>query len=159
MVDLMEQLQDRRLIDCGLVSLRYCEPNEVVIEQDDRDRYLYAVQSGMVRVYGRVELEGRCRVRPGLSELGPGSVFGEFNLFAATPRSATVVAVEPTTLLQLDGSRLEACLQRHPELGFRLLRGLYQVLVSRLRQADRRIEGLFAWGLKAHGIEQHLRQA
>jgi len=44
----------------------------------------------------------------------------------------------------------------HPELGYVVLKWLFSVLSGRLRQADRRFGSLFAWGLKAHGIDSHL---
>lgn len=159
MTELLEALGDERAIGSGLaISLR-CAANETIVRKGDSDRHLYVVESGRVRVYGRVGIEGDRHIQPGLVDLGPGAVFGEFNLFESAPRSASVVAIEDSVLLQIDGSRLDAFFQMYPDLGLVILRDLYQVLTQRLRKADERIEGLFAWGLKAHGIEQHLKEA
>ena len=37
-----------------------------------------------------------------------------------------------------------------------VLKELFRVISSRLRQTDRRVGALFAWGLKVHGIDKHL---
>lgn len=159
MIDLLEALSDPRAVESGLAKKVRCSANEYIVRKGDQDRYLYVVESGRVRVYGRVGIEGNRHIQPGLVDLGPGAVFGEFNLFEAGPRSASVVAIEDSTLLQIDGTRLDAFFQTHPDLGLVILRHLYQVLTQRLRKADEKIEGLFAWGLKAHGIERHLTEA
>ena len=47
-------------------------------------------------------------------------------------------------------------LDAHPAFGYSLLKELFHILGGRLRQTDRRLGSLFAWGLKAHGITNHL---
>jgi CRP/FNR family transcriptional regulator, cyclic AMP receptor protein len=109
-----------------------------------------------VRVTARVDIEGECRIRAGLVDLESGAVFGELNLFEAGVRSASVLAIEDCSLLRIDGEELSHFLEQNTDLGYRLLQHFFQVLNERLRKADQRIEGLFAWGLKAHDIERHL---
>lgn len=159
MTQLLEALGDARAIQSGLATALRCGTNEVIVRKGERDRHLYLIESGRVRVYARVGIDGERHIQPGLVDLGPGAVFGEFNLFESAPRSASVVAIEDSVLLQIDGSRLDTFFQMHPDLGLIVLRDLYQILIQRLRKADERIEGLFAWGLRAHGIEQHLKEA
>lgn len=159
MTHLLEALTDHRAVESGLVTSIHCSANDTIVRKGERDRHLYVVESGSVRVYGRVGIEGNRHIQPGLVDLGPGAVFGEFNLFEAAPRSASVVAIEDSVLLQIDGRRLDTFFQMYPDLGVVVLRHLYQILTQRLRKADEKIEGLFAWGLKAHGIEQHLKEA
>lgn len=154
--DLLEFFNDKRFADSGIVQRRQCAPNEKIITQGDHDRFMYVVESGQVRVNGRVDLEGSRHIQPGLVDLGPGAVFGELNLFDAGERSASVVAVDDCVLLRIDSADLTPFLDEHTDLGYQLLRHCFQVLTERLRMADKRIEGLFGWGLKAHGIERHL---
>jgi len=47
-------------------------------------------------------------------------------------------------------------MEERPALGFNALRELYGALISRLRRSNRRVESLFAWGLRAHGIDKHI---
>ena len=58
--------------------------------------------------------------------------------------------------MQFDAVALADYLYAHPAFGYSLLKELFPILGDRLRQTDRRIGSLFAWGLKAHGITNHL---
>lgn len=155
-LDLLEFFASDRFADSGIVERVCCDPNERIICQGEHDRFLYVLESGKVRVTARVGIEGERHIQPGLVDLGPGAVFGELNLFEGGTRSASVVAIEDCCLLRIDAAQLVAFLDEHPDLGYQLLRHFFLVLDERLRKADHRVEQLMAWGLKAHGIEQHL---
>lgn len=149
-------LRDPGLIEAGIARRQVYAPGASIIEQGQAERSVYLIERGRARVLERVELSDRRHIRPGLCDLGPGEVFGELSLFEAAPRSASVVAVERCEVLALESTGLVAHLDRHPEQGYLVLRELFGVLSARLRQADRRLGSLFAWGLKAHAIDRHL---
>ncbi len=155
-LDLLEFFGSERFTDSGIVERVCCAPNQRIIRQGETDRYMYVLESGRVRVSARVGIEGERHIQPGLVDLGAGAVFGELNLFEAGTRSASVVAIDDCCLLRIDATRLVVFLDEHPDLGYQLLRHFFLVLDERLRKADQRVEQLMAWGLKAHGIEQHL---
>jgi CRP/FNR family cyclic AMP-dependent transcriptional regulator len=73
-----------------------------------------------------------------LAWLGPGEFFGEMGLIDGSPRSASVVAVEPCELLTIGKSEFRRCMQEN----FQVAQKLMQILVRRLREADRSIESL-----------------
>lgn len=156
MSHIQEILGDPRLVQAGIAVRRECGAGETIIAEGSVGRSLYLIEHGSVRVLERVELEDHRHIQPGLCDLGPGEVFGELSLFEAAPRSATVVAVGGCRLLEFDAVALAEFFDRRPDLGYAVLRELFNVLTGRLRQADRRLGSLFAWGLKAHGIDRHL---
>ncbi len=135
---------------------RRFEPNEVVVREGEDDRQMYLVESGALRVSGRVELEDSRHIQPGLCDLGAGDVFGELTLFEAHPRTASVVALEPGVLVEIDCDQLSRYLDARPDVGYVLLKAIFGVLIDRLAKANQRVEQLFAWGLKVHGIDKHL---
>ena len=73
-----------------------------------------------------------------LAWLGPGEFFGEMGLIDGSPRSASVVAVEPCELLAIGKAEFQRCIQEN----FQVAQKLMQILVRRLREADRNIESL-----------------
>lgn len=157
----MEKIMERLLGDPGFPEgiawrRRTFEAGEVVVREGEPGGTLYYVESGRLRVTARVELEDRCRLRPGLQDLGPGETFGELSLFGDGKRSATVTALEPVRLIEIDGPALERHLEAHPDLGYAFLRALLRSLATRLARTDHQMEHLFAWGLRAHGLERHL---
>lgn len=156
MSDILEILRDPGLVETGVARRAIFDAGSTIIVEGAEERTLYLIEQGHARVLERVELEGRRHIQPGLCDLGPGEVFGELSLFEAVPRSASVVAVERCEVLVFDGAALVDYLDRHPARGYVVLRALFKVVNARLRQADRRLGSLFAWGLKAHGIDRHL---
>ena len=73
-----------------------------------------------------------------LAWLGPGEFFGEMGLIDGSPRSASVVAVENCELLTIGKNEFQRCMQDN----FQVAQKLMQILVRRLREADRNIESL-----------------
>lgn len=86
-----------------------------VVRQGDPGTETFVVARGLLKV---VRKEGADETV--LAELGPGAVFGEMALVSATPRSASVVAVEPAQLLVLVRDELERLAPEAPALGEQL---------------------------------------
>jgi CRP-like cAMP-binding protein len=139
----------------GLERKHFAE-NAEILKQGDTGRQLYIIESGTVRVLGRVTLNDNRQINPGVCDLTVGDIFGELTLFDQSPRSATVTAVSECALVIIDGDKLLHYLEQHPDIGFKVLRELMVSLVSRLRNTNEKILSLLAWGLKAHQVDDHL---
>lgn len=135
---------------------RRVEAGQAVFREGETGSDLYLILQGSVRVMGDVELESRSRIQPGFCDLPAGALFGELALFDREPRSATVVAVEDTELVVIDGEQLLRFFDANPEIGYNMLKEMLSVTVGRLRSTNKKLVSLFVWGLKAHRIEQHL---
>src|ERR1041384_517572 len=120
-----------------LVRERTHPRGSLILTQGDPGEALFLIRSGQVKVSVVAE-DGREVI---LSVLGPGSFFGEMALVDDEPRSAHVIAMEDTSLLQLRSS---------PELSIALLRELSR----RLRRADDTITSLML--LDVNGRVAHL---
>lgn len=130
--------------------------NHVLFQAGATGSEVYVLIKGQVRITGDVSLDDSRRIRPGVCDLQQGAVFGELALFDAGPRSATVTTLTPVTVAVIDGRRLLQFFDRHPEIGYRVLREIIQVVVDRLRHTNEKVWSLLAWGLKAHAIDRHL---
>jgi CRP/FNR family cyclic AMP-dependent transcriptional regulator len=131
-------------------------PNTTVFSEGDTGRDVFIILKGAVRVLGNVDLDDARQIRPGFGDLGEGEVFGELALFDSQPRSAAVVTVTACDLAVVDADELMHFLDSHPEVGYPLFKDLILILVKRLRAANKKIFALFAWGLKARGIDKYL---
>lgn len=149
-------LQDPRLVEAGIAERCRYEAGQAIIEEGSEERGVFLIETGCVRVLERIELEDRRHIQPGICDLAAGDVFGELSLFDEGPRLASVVAVEPCEVLAFDAISLAGYLDANPAFGYPVLKELFLILSCRLRQTDRRLGSLFAWGLKAHGIDRHL---
>ena len=82
-------------------------------------------------------LEGTAEVRKGeivLATFGPGDYFGEMALLLEdTPRTADVVATEPSSCLAITRWDLRAMISNNPDVGVRMM----GELAKRLRDTDK----------------------
>ena len=74
-------------------------------------------------------IDGQAEVRRGdrtIATLGPGEYFGELALIRETPRTATVVAKDPTTCLALSRWDFKGIVVANPSIAIRLLETVAQ---------------------------------
>ncbi|MDY6828555.1 MAG: cyclic nucleotide-binding domain-containing protein [Pseudomonadota bacterium] len=117
---------------------------------------LYVIEQGRVRVTTAVPLANERHIQPGIADLGPGEMVGELAMVDGGRHTASVITLTDTRLTEIDSAALLAFLDEHPELGYPMMKALATSLVERMRAANSKVSSLFAWGLKAHRIEQHL---
>lgn len=105
---------------------------EVLMRQGDTATCMHLVLRGRLRVVRHTE-DMRTLV---LAELGPGEGVGEIGLIDGEPRTATVVALEPTETLEIDAQAFTKLSRTFPEFYERLVR----VLSRRLRATQTALE-------------------
>jgi len=108
--------------------------NETIIGAGDPTDSLYIVISGRLKVLMSDE-QGREVI---LAILSTGEFFGEMGLLDDSPRSASVVTLEPCELLSISKTDFKRCLAENSDLSLMVMRGL----VRRLREADQKIGSL-----------------
>lgn len=104
------------------------EKESVVVGQEDPGDSLYVLTEGRVKVV----LFGTTGREVILSVFKPGEFFGEMSLLDNQPRSANVIAVEPSKMLVLDRASFAKHLQAHPKTALNVL----AEMSKRLRRAD-----------------------
>ena len=107
--------------------------NTILFSEGDKTDSLYIIRSGKVKVT-ITDQDGKEII---LSMLGPGEYFGEMSFLDSEPRSATVMTREATELLIVSKNDLMDIFSSNP-IAFNLLKGL----LNRLREANKKIEGL-----------------
>jgi len=128
-VALMTAIADpgvRALAQLGRV--RPYPKSAVIIQEGDIADTVYIVLAGRVRVYSSAQ-DGRDVV---LDVLGPGEIIGEMVL-DGSPRSASVMTMEPTTMAVLDAAVLRERLRSDVDLAMLLV----TELLGRLRRTTR----------------------
>ncbi len=110
---------------------RSFETGQVVFREGDRSDTCYVVHFGRARA---VHDHGDGRTIT-LATFGPGDIFGELALFEDERRSATVEALEPTSVLAVLGPDMRRLMAEHPQIAMRLL----IALARRLRESNARL--------------------
>ena len=117
--DLIEQI-----LDSG--QTLEVESGQFLFHQGDTDNSLYIVLSGRFRALAKQE-DGMLHA---LGDIGEGEPIGEFALFMAEPRSASVVAIRKSIVLELKESQYLAIVAKHPLFSSKLAR----FIVNRLKR-------------------------
>ncbi len=106
-------------------------PGELIVEEGRTGNGLYAIISGNVEAIKALGTEQERTV----NRLGPGEVFGEMALLGEWPRTATVRAIDEVECMGIDRWVFLTQLERHPQMGIKLL----QILAQKLRDSDARL--------------------
>jgi len=124
-----EALTTRQLVDlAGVVKEERHEPGACLAREGGFDDCLYLLVEGVVSVTNRGTF---------LTELGPGSFFGEVAVFEGGARSATVTATSRVLALRLERADLMERMEELPGLAI----GICQALSRRVRQLTDRLQG------------------
>lgn len=103
----------------------------------------FIIRRGEMKAEMYVLLNGRVEVRRSDGELirtlGRGDVLGEMGLVRARPRSADVIAADPSEYLVLDDAFLGRLQRRHPRIAAKVFFNLTRILSDRLEAATDRL--------------------
>jgi len=126
-VPLFAGLPPRHLKRVGDLTeeVRFMEGATVVRQGDAGDTF-FVILEGEAKVAGP---SGRV-----VNRLRPGEYFGEISLLDGGPRTASVVAETPLTMLALSRASLLRLVQREPAVGVRLL-GHVAMMLRRLERS------------------------
>lgn len=107
------------------------EPGQAVFREGDASDTCYVVRDGHLRAV-RSHGDGRTIT---LATFGPGDIFGELAMFEDERRSATVEAIEPTSVVGVLGPDMRRLMGEHPAIAARLV----VALGRRLREMNERL--------------------
>jgi CRP/FNR family cyclic AMP-dependent transcriptional regulator len=133
-VDLFAPLQQETLRTIATSGVVRAFPKQtVLIHEGDVGDALYIILSGRVKVYASNEA-GREVV---INFHGPGEYVGEMSL-DGSPRSASVITVEPTTCAIVNRAQFRDFLAANPDFAQHLIR----TLIHRARSATENVKSL-----------------
>jgi CRP-like cAMP-binding protein len=110
---------------------RQFEPGQAVFHEGDASDTCYVVRTGQARAI-RSHPDGRTIT---LATFAPGDFFGELAMFEDERRSATVEAIEPTSVVAVLGPDMRRLMAEHPQISTRLVIALGR----RLRETNERL--------------------
>jgi hypothetical protein len=92
--------------------VRTFSPAEVIVREGEPGMSLFLIENGTVEVH-TTDPAGR---RVVLAELGPGDFFGEVAVLTGRPRTATILAKEPVTVIEITRADIDRVARDHPEV-------------------------------------------
>jgi CRP-like cAMP-binding protein len=128
---------DERLLTSLLTYLEVIKvpPAGKVVNKGDQGDALFMLLEGEVRA--RVIIDGR---ESTLATMGVGECFGELALVDQGPRSADVIANQPSVLVKMTAAGLKKMFSEAPALAAPFMFALTRVLAQRVRVLSKRYE-------------------
>jgi CRP/FNR family transcriptional regulator len=116
---------------CEVAVPREFGPGQIVFREGDSSDTCYVVRSGQARALS-THGDGRTIT---LATFGPGDFFGELAMFEDERRSATVEAIDATSVVGVLGGDMRRLMAQHNEIAIRLVIALGR----RLRETNERL--------------------
>lgn len=128
---------DERLLASLLTYLEVVKvpPSGAVVTKGEQGDTLFMVLEGELRA--RVFIDGR---ESTLSTMGVGECFGELSIVDHGPRSADVVANQPSVLVKMSAAGLKKMFTEAPALAAPFMFALTRVFAQRVRVLSKRYE-------------------
>ncbi len=134
-VPLFQRLKtDQALILLKASERRSVDARETLCKYGEPSLEMFILLSG--------ELSVRTREGVQIAKIAPIAPMGEMGIFTEEPRSATVTALQPSTLLVLTKAQIDMIMRRNPEIEIAISRNLIEILSERLRNANQEIAHL-----------------
>lgn len=125
----MQGLSEYQLSELtALAKIKDFDGGQMIVRQFAEDNDLLVVVEGAVRI---TAFSGEL-----IAEAGPGAVIGEVSLVDDKPRSATVTACGPTTVVAISNEDLTNYINDDPLAGKIILLNISRILCTRLRAAN-----------------------
>lgn len=140
-IPLFADLSDEECVDIvRTFATEKVEAGKDLCRENDPGEAMYVVEKGTLRVHKKT-LQG---LDQEIARLGPGAIVGEMSLLDGQPRSATVSAVEASTLYRIDRAAFTTLRANLRPAAFKVIRTLARTLCGRLREINGSIEEFWA---------------
>jgi diguanylate cyclase (GGDEF)-like protein len=106
---------------------RECQPGEIILPEGEHSEMFYLIRAGQA-----VVIKGDLENPTIIGFRGIGDAIGEMGLLENMPRSATVIAITPVSLLGLGRETFHKFLAQNPTFGLNLM----SMLSGRIRESD-----------------------
>ncbi len=142
-VPILRDLEEEELRQFLKIARRVRFPRrETILTEGQTGETMYIIEEGSVEitktlVIGRGQEKSRDRDKV-LTRLSAEdhAIFGEVALFEQSKRTATVVALTDSLLLEIAKPDFLRLAEANPRIGYKITRNIAQLLCSRLRKAD-----------------------
>lgn len=126
--------EELKVFSQRLIVEEYKDGEFIFNENQIGDYSMFLIVNGAVKVTKKQKVEEKV-----IANLKEGEFFGEMAMLFPAPRSASVSAIKPTKVLRLSDMDYNSFKKEYPTIVVKLNEIFIKVLVSRLREADKKL--------------------
>ncbi|KUG24727.1 transcriptional regulator, crp/fnr family [hydrocarbon metagenome] len=127
-----------------LIHNRAYDTNEYIFYQGDPGIGLYMLREGSIKIIQSINENELVE----LAHLSRGDFFGELALLDDEVRSGSAIALEPSSVAVIFKPDLDEFIERYPKAGIKILRGISNIISTRLRRLNDEYFSLYIDKLK-----------
>jgi CRP-like cAMP-binding protein len=120
------------------MSFIHLQRGEYLFVEGDQGTFMGFVVNGVLEVQKRSDT-GENII---LARLTKGSSIGEMALIDKSPRSATIIAKQPTTMVTLTDKGFEILAEKYPPLGIKVIQKIARLLSLNMRRTSSKLADL-----------------
>ncbi len=136
-VQLFEGIDDDALSSLYALAIPLkVEQGQYVFKEGSLGHQFYVILTGNIQISIMNRRTNQSPEEIILTTLGSNEIFGEFSIFDESPRSASAIAIESTSLLEFHKADLMDAFESNMQLEILIMRNLGKILCSRLRSTD-----------------------
>ena len=120
------------------MSYVHLRRGEYLFVEGDKGNFMGFVVRGVLEVLKKAETGENVVI----ARLTKGSSIGEMSLIDKSPRSATVIAKQPTTMVTLTDKGFEILTDKSPALGIKVMQKVARLLSLNMRRTSSRLADL-----------------
>lgn len=140
-VSILRQLTDDELkAVAALGVVREVQAKERIIEEGTPVTHFSIVMEGIVHIRRMANKREML-----LGRLGPGSFFGEINLFDPGMATASIYAMKTTKLISLEYNAIRKLMEENSAIGYKIVSAMMKEMARRLRQTSARLVNSVYW--------------
>lgn len=125
------------------MSYIHLQNGEHLFLEGDQGSFMGFVVSGILEVQKRSDTGQNIA----LARLPKGSSIGEMAIIDKSPRSATVIARQPTTMVTLTDKGFDILAERYPSLGIKVIKKIARLLSLNMRRTSSKLADLMHYSL------------
>jgi CRP/FNR family cyclic AMP-dependent transcriptional regulator len=145
-VEIFAGLNDEELLKVAeLCKAMRVPASQTIFNEGDGGDELYIIHEGSVRVMINTRTPEGTVAPSTINLLYAGQCFGEMILLNSAVRSATVVAVDQSTLIVIREPEFRALCDANPRIGYVVIRNLAHDLAYKLRSSNLLLRGNIRW--------------
>ena len=141
-IPLFKSLTDKELsiLQTKLKRVEF-KAGDTIIEEGEVDDTMYIFESGKVKITRKLTLKigtrwGEAEKAMDILDAKQVSFFGEMSLVTGAPRSATITAITDCVLYTLSSRDLKEIAEKHPSIGYKIMKEIATVLAERVRKLN-----------------------
>ena len=133
--------EDEKALFAGICKETEYGPEQVVVSEGDEGSTILIVRAGKAEARKPVEGE-KYKL---LKQMGPGDFFGETTFLCGCPRTADVVTIEQTEILECAMTEFDEFCKDNPDAGMKIYKVMAQEVAERLKQNNEDLKKAVKW--------------